>query len=211
MAKRNSWTTRIAIGAVLLLVLGWLFMRSVRDVRSTPYTVRAADLQGWQVVTGGDSDAMVGLQPPSSLTADLFKQVFARNMESITSPASPQIPVILRIEAGGLNTQAAPIASIITEAGLGSSPLAPTCFGTRRTAPPASHDYYFIHFEAAPFVTARARLRDALQAQGADVSGFDPNDLQSTLVIATSDPAVRSTLPFEFDPSRDCVAPVSVE
>jgi len=211
MAKRNSWVTRIAIGAVLLLVLGWLFMRSVRDVRSTPYTVRAADLRGWQVVTEGDRETVVGLQPPSSLTADLFKQVFARNMESITSSASPQIPVVLGLEATGLNIQPAPLASIVTETGLGSAPLVPTCFGSRRTDPPASHDYYFVHFESAPFVTARERLRDALQSQGVDVSRFDPGNHQSTLVIATSDPAVRSTLPFEFDPARDCVAPVSVE
>ncbi len=211
MAKRNSWVTRIAIGAVLLLVLGWLFMRSVRDVRATPYTVRAADLQGWQVITEGDTGTLVGLQPPSSLTADLFKQVFARNMESISSPASPHVPVVLRLEATALNTQAAAIASIITETGLGSTPLVPTCYGSRRTEPPASHDYYFIHFDSAPFVTARERLRAALQAQGADASSLDPNNVQSTLVIATSDPAVRSTLPFEFDPARDCVAPVSVE
>ncbi len=211
MAKRNSWVTRIAIGAVLLFVLGWLFMRSVRDVRSTPYTVRAADLQGWQVITEGDSDTLVGLQPPSSLTSDLFNQVFTRNMESITSSANPQIPVVLRLEATAMNSQAAQIASIITEAGLGSTPLVPACFGTRRTEPPASRDYYFIHFEPATLVTVRERLRDALQAQGADVSGFDPSDVQATLVIATTDPAVRSTLPFQFDRARDCVAPVSVE
>ncbi len=211
MAKRNSWFTRIAIGAILLVVLGWLFMRSVRDVRSTPYTVRAADLQGWQVITEGDSDTLVGLQPPSSLTSDLFNQVFTRNMESITSSANPQIPVVLRLEATAMNSQAAQIASIITEAGLGSTPLVPACFGTRRTEPPASRDYYFIHFEPATLVTVRERLRDALQAQGVDVSGFDPSDVQATLVIASTDAAVRSTLPFEFDRARDCVAPVSVE
>jgi hypothetical protein len=60
-------------------------------------------------------------------------------------------------------------------------------------------------------VAARERVRSTLQGQGGGTSGFDPVAFQPTLVIATSDPAVRSILPFEFDPDRDCVAPVAVE
>jgi hypothetical protein len=212
MTQRTSWLTRATIGLLVLAALAWLFLRTVRDARATPYTVRSADLRGWQVVTEGPGGAAVGLQPPSSLTADLFKQVFTRNMESLSSPASPQIPILLREEAAGLSeAQLEGVIAAVRDADLSTAGLVPRCLATRRSDPPGSYDYYFLHFDPAPLLAARGQVRSALEAQGGDPSRFDPSAVDSTLLIATSDPSTPSTIPFQFDSNRDCIAPIVVE
>jgi hypothetical protein len=213
MARRNIWT-KLVVAAVAVAALGWLFLRTVRDARSAPYTVRAADLRGWSVVTGGAGDpagVLVGLQPPGAMTAELFRQVFARNMESLTSPGGAQIPIVLQHEAAIGRLPAATVAAIAEQAGLESIALVPACLAVRRAEPPAAFDYYFVMFEAAPLREVRERIRAAAAMQEVDVAGFDPSSVVAALVVATSDPAVRIVLPFVPDPDRDCVAPVAVQ
>ncbi len=202
---------KVVVGLVAVLGLGWLFLRTAQNARSAPYTVRVADMERWEVVEGPDAPggAIVGLRPPSAMTADLFKQIFARNMESIASPATVLAPIVLRRESVSLG--GAPEGAVVAAArasGIEAATLVPRCLAARRADPPASYDYYFVLFEPAPFHEARTEVRTA---HGAEASAFAPTALVPSLVIATSDPAARSILPFEPDPDRDCVAPVTLD
>jgi hypothetical protein len=209
--KRGNMLKKIAIAVVVLTGLGWLFLRTVQEARATPYTVRAADLRGWQVVadSGSPAGALVGIRPSPAFTADLFKQIFARNMESITAPAAALVAVVLQREVEALGgVQAEDVVDAIRSTHIEQATLVPRCLAARRLDPPASYDYYFVVFESTPFEAAR---RAAHASVGSGQSGFDPAALVPTLVIATSDPAARGMLPFMPDPEQDCVAPVSIE
>jgi len=202
--KRGNVLVKVGIGLLAIVVLGWLFMRTLQDTRSTPYTARAADMRGWTLIVADDpqAGALAGLQPPQAFTADLFKQIFSRHMESLTSPAEPLVPIVTRIEAAA--GYQITVVEAARAAGIESASFVPQCVAVRRTDPPASFDYYFVIFEPGPFHAAR-------RAAGNGTAAFDATALIPTLVIATSDPAARAILPFEADPARDCLAPVTLQ
>ena len=76
-------------------------MRSLEDARSEAYTVEPAHLQSWTLAlepASAANDPLLVLRPSPELAAGLFKQIFARAMESLNSPTAPSIPVVLRGE-----------------------------------------------------------------------------------------------------------------
>src|ERR1700674_648664 len=93
-ASRKSKGSRTLIKIVVVLcavsVLGFLMVRSVKDTRSTPYTVKRDHLRNGTVVlesASSPSAPMLTLRPQQELAAGLFHQVFVRNMESLNSPS----------------------------------------------------------------------------------------------------------------------------
>src|SRR4249920_3336353 len=97
---------KAAIAVVVLAVLGWLFLKTVRDTNAEPYVIDRAELSGW-TLTIEDPDlggpVLLALQPPLQLVADLFGQIFRRTGQSLASPSRPAMPIVLNSEyAGGL-------------------------------------------------------------------------------------------------------------
>ena len=67
-------------------------MRSLEDTRSEPYTVERAHLQPWTLALEpalAPNEPLLVLRPSPELASGLFKQIFARAMESLNSPTAP--------------------------------------------------------------------------------------------------------------------------
>src|SRR5687768_15111921 len=137
-------------------------MRSLEDTRSAPYTVDRAHLRSWTLALEPASAAnapLLVLRPSPELAGDLFKQIFSRAMESLNSPTSPSIPVVLRGEydrvVGDQLTQAAMLAAART-AGIETSAISPRCLVHRRVSEPGGvRQAYFIWFDAPAIVQFR--------------------------------------------------------
>jgi hypothetical protein len=196
---------RIAIGAGVLVAFGFLFMRSLQDARSTPYTVERQHLRGWVLVleaARGVNDPLLVLRPPQELSSSLFRQIFSRAMESMNSPVTPAVPVVLRGEfdrvVGDQLTQEAMLAAA-RAARLESSEIAPRCIVYRRVSEPGgTRQVYFVSFDAP----AISRFRDQI--------GLDPAMLAPILFVAGAGSDFNHWLPQRVHPDADCLAPVSV-
>lgn len=210
MARRNPWM-KAAIALVVIAAIGWLFLRTVQDARSAPYTIRADDLRGWRVAVSEVPDPdgpLVGLRAPASLGPDLFKQLFARTMESMTAPAIAQIPLVLRPETGADAMPADAVIALAREAGLESAVLVPRCLALRRISEPSNtRDYYYLIFEDGPVRAFREAWAGRASTGGAEAAGVLP----PVMIVATSDRVLRSVLPFTPDADRDCLAPIAVQ
>ena len=90
---RSSSHTGIKVGVVVVVLtaLGLLFIRSVRSTRAEPYTIARARLSEWTLkITPASSpnDPILVLEPPPELASALFRQIFARAMESLNAPVA---------------------------------------------------------------------------------------------------------------------------
>ena len=115
-------------------------MRSLRDSRSEPYTVDQQHLRGWTLAlepASTPNEPLLVLRPAAALPQDLFRQVFARTMESYTALAGSAMPIVLRGEyrqgVGDQMTLNQLLAAART-AGLGQASMVPRCLVHRRTA-----------------------------------------------------------------------------
>src|SRR4051812_40637021 len=152
MARRKV-LTKIVVALCALGVLGFLFMRSVRDSRSTPYTVDRQMLGGWTLAVmpaAGPSAPVLVLRPPSALVMGLFDQLFRRAMESLGVPAPIAMPLVLQGEFNrAFEGRVAPEALLAAarNAGLESLTWKPRCLGYRRLSnPSATQQLYFVLF-----------------------------------------------------------------
>ena len=192
----------VALGAV-----GVLFVRSVRDARSEPYAVSARHLQNWTmgIDTAADADgAVVSLRPPQELPMNLFRQLFARQMESLGTPSQPGIALALRRELPA-DVSAEALQALARDAGLDPPTLSPRCVGYRRISDRGvTRQLYFVWFD----VTGFDAFRRALAARaGPD---FNPRGLSPVMTMA-AEPDFLRWQPIVVDEGRDCVAPVRVE
>src|SRR5688572_24097703 len=76
-------------------------MSSLEDTRSEAFTVEAGQLQSWSLAlepANAANEPLLVLRPSPERAADLFKQIFARAMESLNAPTTPSIPLVLRGE-----------------------------------------------------------------------------------------------------------------
>lgn len=197
---------KVAVGLVVLAGVGVLFYRSVNDAQAEPYTVRAAHLAGWIVEANSgpdDGGALVSLRPPRELSMNLFRQLFSRHMESLASPNAPGVALVLRGEIA--NTVAVDaIVALARAAGVGQSPIAPTCLGSRRISEPGlTRQVYFVWFDVPGF----DQFRRSLSASAGP--GFNPAGLSPVLLVAAQ-PNFLGWMPIVVDQNRDCTAAVVV-
>ncbi len=142
----------------------------------------------------------------------LFRQVFSRGMESLSSPVNGAVPLVARGEfdrvfAGRVSQDA--LAQTARAAGLESAALQPRCVAYRRISEPGdTRQLYFLLFDSPAFEKFRADLASLLDAQTR--AAYDPAALSPVLLIGSSDPTFSRWLPLRATPESDCVAPVTV-
>lgn len=196
---------KIVLGVVALAVFAWLFMRSIEDTRSEAYTVERAHLQPWTLSLEQATRAtepLLVLRPPPELAAGVFKQIFARAMESLNSPASPSIPVVLRGEfdrvVGDQLNQDGLLAAA-RDAGLETSAPSPRCLVHRRISEPGGvRQAYLILFDARAVVRLRQQL------------GLDADSLSPIMFVAGAGSDFAAWLPLRVNADADCLAPIEI-
>jgi hypothetical protein len=220
---RKARGTRIAVKAAIAVVglclLAFLFVRSVRDSKATPYVIPADAMRGWTLEIGDGAeptDPVLMLLPPAVFSRSLFGQVFKRIMESMDTPAIPAIPLLLRREfdrsfAGRISPDA--LAAAARTAGLDERAFVPVCLAHRRASDPGqTRQVYFVLFDAPAF----ERFRDQLAARAHDGTagpsgdGFDAAALSPLLFVAASGSTFSHWLPLRANPATDCVSPIAV-
>ena len=180
-----------------------LFMRSLEDTRSAPYTVEAAHLQSWTLAleqASAANDPLLVLRPTTELATGLFKQIFSRAMESLNSPTSPAIPVVLRGEydrvVGDQLTQEAMLAAA-KAAGLEGAVPSPRCLVHRHVSEPGGvRQAYLVFFDAPSIVQFRRQI------------GLDPEALSPVMFVSGAGPDFNTWLPQRVEADADCLAPI---
>ena len=202
---KKSLLIRIAAGVVAIGVFAVLFMRSLEDTRSAAYTVERAHLQSWMLAlepASAPNDPLLVLRPSPELAAGLFKQIFARAMESLNSPTAPSIPVVLRGEfdrvVGDQLSQEAMLAAA-KAAGIEATAPSPRCLVQRRISEPGGVRQVFLVFFDAPAI---AQFRPQI--------GLDPDALSPIMFVAGAGADFNSWLPQRVNADSDCLAPVEI-
>jgi len=202
---KTSLLIKIVGGVIALGVFGFLFKTSLDDARTTAYTMERQHLRGWTLVLDPSpkpNDPVVSLRPMSELPGGMFRQVFARAMESLNTPVAPAIPVILRDEfdrvlADTLTPDSALAAA--RSAGLESAPITPRCLVYRRVSEPGgTRQVYFVSFDAPAISQFRHQI------------GLDPAALSPILFIAGAGTDFNAWLPQRVNPASDCLAPIEI-
>jgi hypothetical protein len=217
MARVPSWAVKVVVGLVALAAVAFLFMRSLDQARSTPYTVERAFLGNWNVrvveAPTATSPILV-LEPPPDLVPDVFDQVFARAGESLNSGAGRGVPLVLRAEFEGAFAGAATpdaLAAAARSAGLEAAPLQPRCMAHFIVSEPGgTRQVYAAVFEGPAFAEFRRRIATQVNRE-ASPGSFDPGALSPVLFIAATDPGFDRWLPLRIDPAADCAAPLVAE
>jgi hypothetical protein len=202
---KNPLLIKVVVGVVALAAFAVLFMRSLEDTRSAAYTVERQHLRNWTLSVEPaprPTDALLVLRPPAELAASLFRQVFARAMESLNTPLTPAVPLVLRAEfdrvVGDRLTQEGLLAAART-AGLEQADITPRCLVHRRVSEPGgTRQVYFLVFDAP----AVGRFREEI--------GLEPAELAPILFIAGAGPDFGVWLPQRVIAASDCLAPVEV-
>ena len=214
MNKTSTRLLKVGAAAIVLVALSWLFINSIRSTNSEPYTVASSALSGWRIAPGSPGDpGVVVLQPPRDLAAPLFQQIFKRTMQSLTAPAVPTLPLVLRGEFADSLQGVHSIGDVIRmarEAGLESARFEPVCLARRRDSVPGrSDELFFVAFDAPAFHQFRQQL-PPLHQEHAGTGVFDPAALQPLLVIGATNEDFARWWPLNFERERDCLAPLEV-
>jgi hypothetical protein len=196
---------KLAIGTVAIGVFAMLFMSSLEDTRSEAYTVERAHLQSWSLAVepaAAANEPLLVLRPSPELAADLFKQIFARAMESLNSPTTPSIPLVLRGEfdrvVGDQLTHDAMLAAA-KAAGVETTSPTPRCLVHRRISEPGGvRQAYLVFFDAPAITQFRRQI------------GVDADALSPIMFVAGTGPEFNSWLPQRVNASADCLAPVEI-
>ena len=202
---------RIAFVLAALGVIGFLFMRSLADTRTQPYTVAAAHIDSWTLVDSPGASArspMLSLRTRPELVSNLSRQVFRRVMESSASPAEATIPLVLQGEfdeglARTITRDA--LMAAARSAGLESARHELRCLAHRRESAGRSvRQVYFVIVNSPSIRAFREQL--ARSAAGA----FDASALTPVVMVAHSESSAEQWLPIRAT-EEQCVAPISVE
>jgi hypothetical protein len=217
MTKASGRIVKVLVALAALAVLGFLFLRSVRESRSSPYTVERSALGPWTVglgdtAAGPNAPALV-LRGPQALVHDLSGQIFKRAMESTSSPSEAVIPLVLRGEIdhapGGRMTPDALVAAA-RGTGLEMAAPQPRCLANRRASTQTStSQVYFLLFDAPEIERFREHIR-AFMTTGGGPGDFDPSALSPVMIVAASNSDFERWLPLHADPRTDCIAPITV-
>jgi hypothetical protein len=205
---------KLGLGAAMIVVLPWLFLKTARDTIAAPYAVDDAAFTGWKLVLTDPARpgfSVLGLQPPPSLVPGLFDQVFKRTMESMMSPNADILPVVLRAEfESGLRAVLAPddLLQAAHDAGLEAARLEAVCRGVKREPfVGRSRQIYFVLFEA-PVVAAFRQQLGRVADEGGVSGAFGATPFDLVLPVGGSDAGFASWFPIAVDRVRDCQAPV---
>jgi hypothetical protein len=211
-ARRTHPLVKAAVALVLLAVVAVLFMRSLDDARAEPFTVRADQLAPWTLVADGTAAgerAVVALVPPPELPMRLFRQVFTRAGESLSSPLQPGVALVLADELRGATVSTDDLLALAREAGLDRTRVTPRCMAYRRESlPGATRQVYFVVFDMPEFQIFREALAARLASAG--TTGFDAGSLSPVMLLA-GQPDVTRWMPIVVDSDRDCMAPIEAE
>ena len=197
---------KVAIALAALAGVGLLFVRSVKDARSEPYEMDAAQLSAWTIAAAAADDssgAALLLRPPAELPHNLFRQLFSRQMESLATPIEPGIALALRNElaAGATGDQ---LIALALAAGLDRAALTPRCVGYRRVSSRgATRQLYFVWFPSPQYDAFRERLATLA------TPSYQANAL-SPVMLTAAEPDFAGWHPVVVDEAADCVAPVTV-
>jgi hypothetical protein len=202
---KKPLVTKLAIGAIAVAVFAVLFMQSIEDTRSEAYTVDRAHLQPWTLAleqAARPNDPLLVLRAPPDFPSGVFKQIFARAMESLNSPTLPSVPVVLRGEydrvVGDQFTEQAML-DAAKAAGIASAPPSPRCLVHRRVSEPGGvRQAYFVFFDAPAIVQFRRQL------------GLDADGLSPVMAVAGAGTDFNSWLPLRVNADADCLAPIEV-
>ncbi len=202
---RKHVLIKLAVGLAAIAVFGFLFVRSLQDSRSEPYTVQRQHLGGWALSlesANTPNEPLLVLRPSAALPQDLFRQVFARAMESYTALAGSAMPIVLRGEydkvVGDQMTQEQLLGAART-AGLEGASLVPRCLVHRRTSVPGGIQQVYLALFDAPDV---GRFRQQL--------GLDPQAQSPILFIAGADADFNRWLPIRADAATECLAAIDI-
>jgi hypothetical protein len=211
-AKRAAKLAALTIGVA---ALAWLSWRILRDSNTEPYRIDSAGLSGWTVVAAGPRDpALVALQPPPTLAADLFNQVSERTRQPLVAPAPALLPVVLKGEYADSLQGAIGIDHIMRlaqESDLQTVRFEPVCMGHRRdTAPGRSAELFFVLFHAPAFDGLRQELLPP-QPEHGGVGVYDPAALRPILPIASTDGDFARWWPMSLAQNTDCKADLLVK
>jgi hypothetical protein len=195
---------KLAIGAVAIGVFAVLFMQSLEDTRSEAYTVPRAHLQGWTLSlepAAAPAEPLLVLRAPADLAPGLFKQIFARAMESLNTPTAPAIPIVLRGEfdrdIGGQLTREGLLAAAKT-AGIESTVPTPRCLVHLRVSGPGGvRQAYLVVFDAPSIAQFRKQI------------GLDPGAATPVVFVAGAGAGFSSWSAQQIN-AGECVAPIEI-
>lgn len=202
---KKTLLIKIAVAIGALVVFAFLFMRSIEDTRTAPYTVQRAHLQSWTLSVepaSAPNHPVLVLRAAPELAAGLFKQIFSRAMESLNSPSTPAIPLVLRGEFDGIvrarMTQDAMLAAA-KAAGVDTTAPSPRCLVHRRISEPGGvRQAYLVLFDSPAITQFRLQL------------GLDTDALAPVLLVAGTGPDFHAWLPQRVNAAADCVAPIEI-
>lgn len=201
---------KLAIGLVALVGLGYLFAYSLETSLSEPYTVEQSRVGPWTlVIEPADSPnaPLLSLRTGQELVAGLFRQLFQRKMESMSTPVTASIPIVLHAEfERGLAGRMTPdeLLAAARDAGLESSSPLLGCLAHRRISEPGqTRQTYFVIVNSPAIVAYRTAL--AQRGQGL----FDAAAVTPIMFVGATDPAFHRWLPIRAT-DEDCVSPIRV-
>lgn len=191
---------------VIIAGVGYLFVRSATSTRAEPYEIQAAHLTGWSLAADSAQDAedaAISLRPPAELPLNLFRQLFRRQMESLSTPTAPGIVLARRNEVrAGVGVDQ--LLALARESGLERATLTPKCVGYRRVSGTGlTRQLYFLWFESPEFDAFRRRLAPL------GAAGFQPTAL-SAVMLTAAEPSFDGWQPVVVDEAQDCVAPINI-
>jgi hypothetical protein len=200
---RRSLFVKIVVGLGAVTLFGFLFVRSLQDARSAPYTVERQHLRNWTLVLepgSSPTDPLLALRPPPELAAGLFRQVFSRVMESLNTPSAPAVPVVLRGEFDRVLADRLTPDALLAAARafmLDTAESVPRCLVHRRVSEPGvTRQVYFVLFDAPSIGRFRTEL------------GLDPAALSPVLFIAGAGSGFSAWLPQRVNAETECLAPL---
>lgn len=208
--KRSNVFVKLAIGVVVLAGLGYLFAYSLETSLSEPYTVEPARLGPWTLViepADGPHAPLLSLRTSQELVSGLFRQLFQRKMESMNTPLTASIPVVLHAEfdrglEGRMTTD--DLLAAAREAGLESASHVPSCLAHRRISEPGqTRQAYFVIMDSPALAAFRASL--AQRGQGL----FEAQAVTPVMFVGATDPDFDRWLPIRAT-DDDCVSPIRV-
>ena len=207
----------VLVLAVVLAVVGFLFVRSLRSTRSEPYPIQASHLRGWKLsveTSASPTGAVLTLRPPPALSPALFKQIFERAMESLAAPGVPGLPLVLAHEFEQAFVGQVPLDRLLDlarNAGLEREPLEAVCVAHRRVSDPGVTRFvYAAAFRSAAYDRFRSEVAGLARETAGSASVFDPAAQSPLVIIGASDASFAQWLPWRFAAS-DCLAPLVVE
>jgi hypothetical protein len=211
MSRQHSGSLllKLGIAVVAFAGVGWLFVRSLDDARAVPYEVRPAHLQGWTLQSVPDASgeqARLLLSPPPELPLRLFRQVFSRAGESLSTPARAGVALVLADELQGALVTDADLRELAEGAGLAGTAVTLECMGYRRESQPGRvRQVFFLVVNVPGFDTFRQRLSARLADGEARLRPLSP------VMLLAGAPDVTGWMPIVVTPETDCVAPFALE